>query len=316
MHRLLPALVLAALGGLAGAQAPGTQLRSVELVDFQLTKAKSFEDFLGRTVLLEFFAHWCGPCGAQVPHLNEINKAWAAQGLSIVAVTSTREDRGKTQAWIESRGVEYAVAMDPDGQLAGWFGIRGIPHSVLVAPDGKILWRGHPAELTEERLKAAVAGALVKPIWDYPEVHTELSKGRYAAALSAADHLGADVPIAKLLRERVTAKLAAVERARAAGDYLTAQELSERVAAELAGLPEAVTAAEILTALVQDESAQKVITGQLQLRELAPQVDQVRTLKAAEELKTKLESLRASYPGTFVESQAKRAIERLQQRMG
>jgi thiol-disulfide isomerase/thioredoxin len=316
VRRRSSALVWAALGGLAGAQAPGSQLRSVELVDFQLTKAQSFDDFLGRTVLLEFFAHWCGPCGAQVPHLNEIHETWSDQGLSIVAVTSTREDRAKTQAWIEGRGVGYAVAMDPDGQLASWFGIRGIPHSVLVAPDGKILWRGHPAELSEERLKEAVAGALAKPLWDYPEVHAELSKGRYAAALAAADRLGAEVPIAKLLRERIAAKLAAVERARAAGDYLTAQEQSEKVAAELAGLPEAVTAAEILTALAQDEAVQKVITGQIQLRELAPMVDQVRTLKAAEELKAKLETVRASYPGTFVEAQAKRAIERLQQRMG
>jgi thiol-disulfide isomerase/thioredoxin len=307
---------LAALGGLAGAQVPGSELRSVELVDFQLTKAKSFEDFLGRTVLLEFFAHWCGPCGAQVPHLNELHKTWSEQGLSIVAVTSTREDRDKTQAWLESRGVKYAVALDPDGRLASWFGIRGIPHAVLVAPDGKILWRGHPAELTEEQLKTAVVGALAKPIWEYPAVHAELSKGRYAAALAAADQLGAEVPIAKLLRERVAAKLTAVQAAREAGDYLTAQEMSEKVAAELAGLPEAVTAAEILTALVQDEAAQKVITGQLQLRELAPQVDQVRTLKAAEELKAKLEGLCTTYPGTFVESQAKRAIDRLQHRMG
>lgn len=316
MRRLLSALVLAALGGLAGAQGPGSVMRSVELVDFQLTKAKSFEDFLGRTVLLEFFAHWCGPCGAQVPHLNELNETWSGQGLSIIAVTSSREDRDKTQAWIEARNVRYAVALDPDGRLASWFGIRGIPHAVLVAPDGKILWRGHPAELSEEKLKAAVTGALAKPIWEYPEVYAELSKGRYAAALAAADQLGADVPIAKLLRERVAAKLAAVQTAREAGDYLTAQELSEKVAAELAGLPEAVTAAEILTALVQDEAAQKVISGQLQLRELVPMVDQVRTLKEAEELKAKLEGLRDAYPGTFVESQAKRAIERLQHRMG
>lgn len=58
MHRLLFALVLVSLGGPLAAQDVGTQLRPVELVDFQLTKAGSFDDFLGRTVLLEFFAHW------------------------------------------------------------------------------------------------------------------------------------------------------------------------------------------------------------------------------------------------------------------
>lgn len=251
-----------------------------------------------------------------MPHLNGLQETYAAKGLSILAVTSTREDRQKTLAWIEKRGVEYPVALDPDGGLAAWFGVRGIPHAVLVAPSGKILWRGHPGQLSEQVLGESLAGTLAKPIWEYPEVHEPLSKGRYAAALAAADKLESDAPVARLLRERITAKLAAVVKAREAGDFLTAQEQSEKVAAELAGLPEAVTAAEILTALAQDPAAQKVISAQIQLRPLVAMVDQVRTMKDAEELLTKLEAMRDAHPGTFVEQQAKRAIGRLQQRMG
>ena len=36
----------------------GGQLPQVELSDFGQTKAKSFDDFAGRAVLIEFFAYW------------------------------------------------------------------------------------------------------------------------------------------------------------------------------------------------------------------------------------------------------------------
>ena len=58
MRRFLIPLALAWAGGWSSAQTVGTQLPSVELEEFSLTKAKSFDDFLGRAVLLEFFAHW------------------------------------------------------------------------------------------------------------------------------------------------------------------------------------------------------------------------------------------------------------------
>ena len=58
MRRFFLPLALGLLGGLAGAQDPGSQLPAVELQDFQLTEATSYDDFFGRAVLLEFFAHW------------------------------------------------------------------------------------------------------------------------------------------------------------------------------------------------------------------------------------------------------------------
>lgn len=58
MRRLLLALALGLVGAATSAQDVGSRLRSVELVDFQGTKAKRFDDLAGRAVLLEFFAHW------------------------------------------------------------------------------------------------------------------------------------------------------------------------------------------------------------------------------------------------------------------
>lgn len=58
LTRALVAPVLLALAASAGAQGIGSSLPEANLHDFTQTPATSFEDFTGRLVLLEFFAHW------------------------------------------------------------------------------------------------------------------------------------------------------------------------------------------------------------------------------------------------------------------
>ncbi len=54
---LAPAL-LVALSLAAPAQDVGSSIGTLELSDFAQTEAKSYDDFVGRAVLLEFFAYW------------------------------------------------------------------------------------------------------------------------------------------------------------------------------------------------------------------------------------------------------------------
>ena len=52
-------LTLGVLGAVAGAQGVGSQLLDeVEIEDLAQTGARSFEDFYGRALLIEFFAYW------------------------------------------------------------------------------------------------------------------------------------------------------------------------------------------------------------------------------------------------------------------
>lgn len=58
LRRLALPFVLASLGAAARAQAVGSQLPELELTGLSQSKASSMEDFAGRALLLEFFAHW------------------------------------------------------------------------------------------------------------------------------------------------------------------------------------------------------------------------------------------------------------------
>lgn len=57
-HRLLVPAALVGLSALGSAQDVGSYVDSVELENFGQTEAKSFDDYLGRAVLIEFFAYW------------------------------------------------------------------------------------------------------------------------------------------------------------------------------------------------------------------------------------------------------------------
>jgi len=55
---LLAPLALCAAASSAPAQDVGTQLGEVVLEGYTQTEAESFEDYTGRTILIEFFAYW------------------------------------------------------------------------------------------------------------------------------------------------------------------------------------------------------------------------------------------------------------------
>lgn len=306
LRKLTTATLFLLLGGLASAQEVGSKLPPVQLADLAKTDATSFDDYLGRAVLLEFFAHWCGPCGAQVPHLNEVSETYEGQGLSVIGVTGSRESKEKTVQWVKKHKAQFAYGYDPDSRLAQWLGITSIPHSVLLDPEGTIVWRGHPSGLTDEHLKKAVEGALHEPLWENEaaaETRKAIEERRFAAAVAAAQKMPEDEQgpvIVAHLKRMAADRIAVIQKVRAEGDYLAAQHFAESAAKELAGLPEAVTAAEIVTELAKDEKVQKVISAQLEFRRVMEELSKVESREAAEKLLTRLDTLSAENPGTIV----------------
>jgi thiol-disulfide isomerase/thioredoxin len=108
-------------------------------------------DLKGKPLLVEFWATWCPPCRKSIPHLNEIYSKYKAQGLQIVGITD--EDEPTVKKFQEKIPMDYNVAINTPQSIYQQFGIDGIPTAFLVDKGGKIVWTGHPMELSESQLQ-------------------------------------------------------------------------------------------------------------------------------------------------------------------
>jgi peroxiredoxin len=316
---LLPFLALALALDLAAARlsaqipGPGDKLPPTVLENLTQTEAKSFSDFHGRAVLLEFFAHWCAPCAASVPHLNELQEQFGPRGFSIVGVTS--EPVQKTQPWIAKNRAKYAYGYDTSGALSKLFQVRSIPFAALIDPYGTVVWTGHPGRLDAAEIEKALSGALAQPVWTWPETARPLAllleKGEYASALKVA----AELPPAEgfdfvaLVRGRIPPLLARLDGMLERKEHVEAMELGTRLEKELAGLPEAETVATRLAALRADPAVAAEITAATKLADLEKRAMAVRKPSEAEALRAEVETYLKEQAGQKGERRARVLLE-------
>jgi thiol-disulfide isomerase/thioredoxin len=143
----------------------------------------------GQVYVVEFWATWCGPCLAGMPHISQLQTDYGDKvriiGISREEESVVREfltkDREEGVTWDQT--VTYSLAMDADNAMnTTWFraaGRTGIPSAFLVGKDGVIDWIGHPARIDEPLAK------VIDGTWDrqaaIAEYEVELKKMKAAA---------------------------------------------------------------------------------------------------------------------------------------
>ena len=133
----------------------------------------------GKTYVIEFWATWCGPCIAGMPHLTELQAKYADQGVRIIGISD--EPVTKVNTFLAKPGsaekTGYTLCSDEDRSAHNQYMKpalqNGIPCAFIVK-DNVVQWIGHPMGM-DDPIAEVVAGT-----WDLAK-----SKQSFAGEMQA-----------------------------------------------------------------------------------------------------------------------------------
>lgn len=108
--------------------------------DFTLTsldgKSVTLSQLRGGVVLLDFWATWCAPCRAAMPHLEKLHQEFGGKGLTVVGVSN--EDRATVEAFIKAQNVTFTILLDPRHVTDRAYRVVAIPRTLIIDREGKV----------------------------------------------------------------------------------------------------------------------------------------------------------------------------------
>lgn len=101
-------------------------------------------DYLGKPIVLNFWASWCGPCKSEMPAFEAKAKEYEGK-VHFVMVNCTdgqRETVEKASAFISENGYTFPVFYDTDGEAGTLYEIASLPTTYFLDANGKLIARG------------------------------------------------------------------------------------------------------------------------------------------------------------------------------
>ena len=117
---------------LIGKTAPDFEMDLLDGGKMKLSDAKG-----KRTVILDFWATWCGPCRMAMPILDAVAKDYADKGVELYGVNQ-QEKEETIRAFLEETGLSVTVGLDPAATIADRYLVSSIPQTVIVGKDGTV----------------------------------------------------------------------------------------------------------------------------------------------------------------------------------
>jgi peroxiredoxin len=97
-------------------------------------------DHRGKVVLMNFWATWCVPCAAELPHLERIYQAYQDDGFVVLAISMDGpESSAEVVPYARRIGLSFPVLLDTETRVVGLYNPRrAAPYTLILGHDGRV----------------------------------------------------------------------------------------------------------------------------------------------------------------------------------
>ena len=117
------------------------------------------QDFNGKILVLDFWASWCGPCRAEIPHLKEAYKEYSNKGVAFFSVSIDKDDAAWRKA-MKEENMPWAQAQAPKAgkDVMKQYQFSGIPYILVLDKEGKIVAKNLRGKALTDKLEELLSG--------------------------------------------------------------------------------------------------------------------------------------------------------------